>query len=363
MSNEFGVNMPFDFEKLKQIAIDGSATQEELVTVIKQVQSDIDGESIDSVNDAIAGYCDVLKLSHSEHLGLLATVTGGLVEYGGDGDRFANIMLGWLESLIEPARAFHLACEQLMPSDEEMEEKDIDPYEHMGDLMSEKAEAMSDEAAAWATLNQWYGGMVAAFSRSPSARRQARPWVAKLHEFAEYNGGASWLAQLIPVFDDEPIVVIEPGTGVGFEGRIRGISDNFQLHMLLMDVVPNQADERRVSEEFAALARGEAEQQMEGVVVGHWNMYTCNAINPDLSLPDDGQMDSENWIWGEGIPADIPVIRGRRAILLGPAAYERSWSPVRSFQALMADVVIERELSEAEVKEWLIDMVKATGES
>lgn len=76
--------------------------------------------------------------------------------------------------------------------------------------------------------------VIAILSASPAARAQCRPSAAQMIELSQHNAGASWLNPILVVLDREPILVIEPDTGLGFVGRMSGISSNFQLPVLLM---------------------------------------------------------------------------------------------------------------------------------
>jgi len=89
-----------------------------------------------------------------------------------------------------------------------------------------------------------------------------------------------------------------------------------------------------------------------------WNLYTWQAVKPDLTLPS-GQTATEHWIWNEGKPADIPLFEARRVILLGPAAYIRTWSAQRTFAAMQPELRIEAILTRDEIQGWLERMAGA----
>lgn len=59
------------------------------------------------------------------------------------------------------------------------------------------------------------------------------------------------------------------------------------------------------------------------------------------------------WIWGEGLPRDVPMVDGIRTVLVGPPAYSRTWNIGRRFSALPARIDIVRELSAEETREAL----------
>jgi hypothetical protein len=129
-----------------------------------------------------------------------------------------------------------------------------------------------------------------------------------------------------------------------------------------MDGVPKSGffARRRVPRRVADIARGNGPQQSSDTVTGIWNMYTWQAIAPGLALPDAGNRESTAfWIWNEGTPEDIPAFQGRRAVLLGPASYPRSWRSQRMFRSLQARLEIEHVLTKNEIGEWLQQMLDA----
>ncbi len=166
---------------------------------------------------------------------------------------------------------------------------------------------------------------------------------------------------LIGVFKsiNEPLLVIEPSTHTGILARLSGTDVNFALNMLLMHHFPGPDGQplSRLSVKAASVLSGGAQQSGE-LVAGVWNLYNWPAINSDCSLPS-GQTATEHWIWNEGTPADIAVFEGRRVILLGPAAYSRTWPAQRTFSAMKPELRIENVLSPGEVREWLQKMVQS----
>jgi predicted transposase YbfD/YdcC/predicted RNase H-like HicB family nuclease len=106
-------------------------------------------------------------------------------------------------------------------------------------------------------------------------------------------------------------------------------------------------------ERFAEVVRGQGPQQIEESIKGAWNLYEWRAVQDGLELPDSSDYCVECWIWNEGTPDDIPVLGGRRVILLGPPSYDRQWEAQRIFERLPADVVVEKVLTKDEVQQWL----------
>jgi len=153
---------------------------------------------------------------------------------------------------------------------------------------------------------------------------------------------------MLAILFDEPIVILEPATGLGVEGTISGIADNFQLNTLIMDQFPNPDGAPRVSQAAAGNARGLGDQQTEEVLTGAWNLCNWQAMEPDGAI----SVETDFWIWNEGNPADIEVFDGARVVLLTDPTYPRSWGAKRVFD-MPASLEITRELASEEVVQWV----------
>jgi len=97
--------------------------------------------------------------------------------------------------------------------------------------------------------------------------------------------------------------------------------------------------------------RGETSVSSCDFVTGAWNLYTARAATFDLADPRAAPVGT--WIWGEGLPRDVPAIDGVRTVLVGPPAYARTWSISRTFSALPARIDVVRELAAIEAREAL----------
>ena len=212
-----------------------------------------------------------------------------------------------------------------------------------------------ERGAALAELEQAWPAIIQICSVDPASRlalADLQPAVAELEEEHEW---AHWIALMLAVLHEAPFVAIEPSSGKAVGGHISGVSENFQLHTLLMD-----AFGRPVDPEVLAIARGDGPQQGDQEVAGAWNLYTYRALR-DGALPEPDASRSEEWIFNEGVPAVIPAIDGTRVILLGEPLYERTWNAVRTFAGLRATLDASA-LSEQDARAWLDRIAAAGGE-
>ena len=311
--------------------------------------------------DALSAVAGLFSLEDMKRAGFLALVCGILVDGGCDPSAIARPLHERLHSLLEAAAALADACRARMPKSES-EDQDQDPDEAFEVIRRELASELPIETAAWEALSRFWSPAIVVFSFCASARAAARGLRDLATSIADHHEAGHWLGLMLSVLDDEPILVIEPRTGLGILGRISGVVDNFQLNVLLMDGFPNPGlmAGRRVPQRVADVARGTGPQQTEDTVTGVWNLHTWRAVGPDLQLPDpDDLAASAEWIWNEGSPADVPVFQGRRVVLLGPPAYARTWGSQRVFAKLPARLECERQLTKDEVADWLRRMVAA----
>lgn len=320
------------------------------------------GTSIGEANDAISTLADFfVSLDDPSRAAHLALICGALVERGCDPLAMAQPLGTRLKSLLQASAVLADACRARTPTAE-----DIDQDQAFEDVRRQIAPTMPIESMAWAALSQFWRPAIAVYSASAPARAGARGLRDLAVKISDHHDAGHWLRLILSVLDNEPILAIEPQTGLGILARISGVVDNFQLNVLLMDGFPKSGifAPRRISKRVADVARGIGPQQTEEHVTGVWNLYTWRAIRPDYMLPDPKDHGaSSSWIWNEGIPEDIPLFEGRRVILLGPPSYSRGWRCQRIFNKLPADLECECRLSKGEVSDWLARMVSANGAS
>lgn len=94
-------------------------------------------------------------------------------------------------------------------------------------------------ALAWCSVEEWQPPALAVLCRSSGVRRRHAaailPACRALEALERHD--LKCLSYALAVLDDEPVIVLHRPTGTGFEVRIGGIGDNFQLHTLLAHVL------------------------------------------------------------------------------------------------------------------------------
>lgn len=197
-------------------------------------------------------------------------------------------------------------------------------------------------ALAWCSIQEWQPPALAVLCRSVEVRRQyASTLLPTCRDLAALKRhDLKCLAYALAVLDDEPLIVLHRPTGSGFEVRIGGIGDNFQLHTLLAHVLvggghlpgaaPSAESVRLATDPEPARGRTEA------VATGTFEFLT----------PDGGP------IWNEGLPDDIPVVQGHRLLVLDEPTYRRSWNADRFFPHLPGTAELTRVLPTDEARTW-----------
>jgi hypothetical protein len=202
----------------------------------------------------------------------------------------------------------------------------------------------------WTRLEAFYLPLIAALSADKNARIAFQHHLERIQVLEERMESAKYITLLLGVLNDEPLLVLEPSTGKGFEGQMNGIADNFQLHMMLQKTFQELDGRPRIEPEVAATVSGEGEQVLDVTVHGSWDMRNYTVLRPDGSLPSDYE---SGVIWNEGRPTDIEVFEGRRVIILAPPSYQRTWQAQRLFSKLKANIEVAKVLSVEEVRGWV----------
>ncbi|WP_157442610.1 hypothetical protein [Deinococcus misasensis] len=279
-----------------------------------------------AVEEALKDLAQGLQVPESGKAGLIGMCLGAFLEGGCSPKDVQKPILDRLEFVLHRASA--------------LLEQSEDP-----EAPSEECLAVLDE------LELFWRPAIALMSVSPEARAEALPLLPVCIALADHSEGAHWLSKIIPVLHEEPVVVLEPSTHLGVEGVLSGVTDNFQLHVLLMDAFPQKGlfKRKRTTDRIVSVAKGDGPQTSDETVEGAWNLYTHQALLDDLTLSEA----PEHWIWGEGTPSDIPILEDRRVILLGAPTYRRTWNSMRTFDALKAELKVTRVLNDKQVRAWL----------
>jgi hypothetical protein len=123
--------------------------------------------------------------------------------------------------------------------------------------------------------------------------------------------------------------------------RMSAKSHNFQLHTLLAATL--------IGDPSAGLIPGERPHPTWIAAATDGEMTPPTRIQGQFNLVAG----TGEWIWNEGRPADIPVVAGRRVIVLDPPPYLRTWNIGRAYPLMTPEMRLERALPPDESAAWV----------
>ncbi|MGW2593246.1 hypothetical protein ACWCXC_23660 [Streptomyces sp. NPDC001515] len=319
---------------------DGDRTGQAFNAVLNTVQSASDAECADA-GPRLAALIPAFPPTGPRPV--LAMAAGYCVERGADPVACAEPVIDGVRKDLRDALEFARRWNAGGPAGEALPEPDQKIIDDalLARLDDDPYEA-TRLALAWCSLDTWQPPALAVLCRSTEVRR--RYGAALLPESRAVEAlechDLKCLSYAAAVLDDEPLIVLHRPTGAGFEVRIGGIGDNFQLHTLLAHVLiggghlPGTAP----SAESVRLATdpAPAEGRSDAVATGSFEL-----------LAPDGER-----IWNEGLPEDIPVVGDRRLLVLDTPAYTRSWNADRFFPHLPGTAALSRVLPAEEAGAW-----------
>ena len=276
--------------------------------------------------------------------GFLATLAAGLIEVGADPLPVLGVLVERVTGGLEAAARFAVIAGKL--GDDPAAPTTADEYRALRERLVEaapSAELSIQDAGlitqAWFSVNDWIPSLLIPLQQKSC--RQALPerdrLTAATIAMTEHAEDAPWLLGLLRVLDDEPLIAVHPGTGLVFEMTMSGVGDNIQLHILLADALIG-----------------------DGRIPGERPDPTWVAAATDgMMAPEDGvvtQFDlvdaAGDPIWGEGRPADIPAVDGRRVIVLKPPSEVRGYHIGRQYPLMIPELTLDRVLPADEAEAW-----------
>ncbi|GAA2589093.1 hypothetical protein GCM10010435_79490 [Winogradskya consettensis] len=277
----------------------------------------------------------------------LAQVVGAVAGLGTDPLVVLPVLVERATEVLESAALFAGLCEADLGeipdlTDESTAREALARFTELARRRSLDAHEAELLMQAWMSADQLVQPLLVLCQRADA--RAALPGrerlAAAIEPVRERLGTPSWLAGLLEVLDDEPLIVLDrgfAGTGRGYRVTIGGIADNFQLHTLLAAaLISDPADETRLPgrppTEIEIAAASTGDPAPDGGITGSWNMIDANG----------------DWIWNEGKPADIPHHDGVRVIVLDAAPYERSWNAGRVYPLMLPTLRVDGPLTPQE---------------
>lgn len=318
-------------------ARDGDRTGRAFSAVMQGAQSASDGECLDA-GPRLAALLPAFPPTGPRTM--LAMAAGFCVEQGADPLPCAQPILDGVRQdlldALEFARRWTATGAELPGTSQELIDDAF--LARLGDDAYEATRL----ALAWSSLEEWQPPALAVLCRSTEVRRRHASAVLPLCREVEAldRHDLKCLSYALAVLNDEPLIVLHRPTARAFEIRVDGIGDNFQLHTLLAHVLVGGAHVPGTppSPESVHLATSPAPARTasDAVATGFF----------ELLAPDGTR------IWNEGLPDDIPLVEGRRLLVLDAPSYQRTWNADRFFPHMPGRAELVRVLPEPEARTW-----------
>lgn len=280
--------------------------------------------------------------------GPLVGLASSMTDYAADGTVIAGVVARRATEAMEQAARFESAYRAQYGDPPDPQDLDQVPAA-MGRFPSVEGMQLVE---AWFAGGEWVEALLHVAQRKdvrgalPDRDRLAAATAA----LAESLVPAHWLGPVLRVLDDASLIVLHRPSGRAYQLTISGIADNFQLHTLLAATLIGDAAHGLIDGEPPTTAMVEAARDGEDVtpaggIVGQFNL-----------VDHTGQ-----WIFNEGRPDEIPLLRGQRVVVLDHAPYARSWNAGRSYPLMRPEITLERMLPADEAARWLSDVAPAQG--
>jgi hypothetical protein len=327
-----------------------SRDEERFGTALDGLAGAVPAAAPDEVQSALARLAPVLAGIPFGIGGVLVQVAGGMVEYGTDPAVLLPTLVGRAVDAMEQAARFEAAYRAAgfgdPPDSEDSEQVGLTLQRFVGSAGA-RGQAETDAldlVQAWFCAGQWVQPVLYLAQRKDiRAMLPERDRLTTAVEVVrERVPAAHWLAGLLQVVDDEPLIVLDRTTGRGFRVTISGIGDNFQLHTLLAAALIGPGSAAGLpgpapnATEIAAATTGDDVAPAGGI-----------RGNVQLTAADGGI------IYNEGRPADIPELDGTRVLVLDPPPFPRTWNAGRAYPLMAPTVTVDGELPADEAARWL----------
>ncbi|MFD0685683.1 hypothetical protein [Actinomadura fibrosa] len=263
--------------------------------------------------------------------GWLAVLAGAWIENGADPVPAGRAVVERLTDVTASALAFGEAWEEATGGKPPGME-DAQPSQQIVDTLAPKlGDGTVAAMMAWFALPQFAMAACTVLSVSPAVRagltdRDFSAFAAG--RAAGYHGQMEYVQGLLRVLDGERLLVLDRESRRGWTVTIGGIGDNFQLHTLLAGALagrPGGLPGTPPAPEIIACFLDADVPPGRPIISSPWNLVDAHG----------------EWIYNEGVPADIPAVNGTRVVVLDPPSYERTFPAGRRFPLMRATFTLD----------------------
>jgi hypothetical protein len=347
-------------KRLVEIAIRGSKKeQRELGPTAQAVINAFDPEDTKGVKPAMRVLTDGVVAAPEGHpKKLLLLVVGALVEGGAPPELAYPAVSKDLVDILDKASRYAQEC--LDTCDE------LHIYDAVRSEGERIAKQMPEEAEAWESVASRCLTAVACLSRSGKLRKkeQATGEIARAaYALEDTVEEVTFLSHIVKLIDDVPLLVIHPESRRGWRLVMNDCTNNVEMYVLVNDAIVGDPAKgflkgpRPSARALKVLKDPDAAPPKEPPeVVIPWHTVAWTGLGANGEVVAQEPRVPQEWVWLEGVPAEIPIFEGERVIVYVPPLMKRTMPVEPAYAALSPRVQLKSKLAGPEVDRLLAKM-------
>lgn len=316
-------------------------------------------ENESNLGELVSTVFQMAKTLPMPQFGIAMSACATFFEQGFGNERIADEIVSYYLDMLQGSKPFFDMLSDMVKKGEEGESDiDVDVDSLYQELMKDRNLVSESLGESVVKVDHFSRYMISILSIDSSLISKYKDkLIIYINSVKDCFQSFYWLDRLFNLLFDEPVLVIDVDNHIGFEGKMNGVSDNYQLQYLLMSL-PELDEQPQISGPALTVVNGKGPQVSNIVAKCKWNMYNLDIIKEedwtDIKIGPAKTMELQDfWIWGEGTPSEISIHNGRRVILLGRSPIERTTRIQRIFKNVEASVEVERMLTDEEINKWL----------
>ncbi|MEZ4222539.1 MAG: hypothetical protein R3B13_16485 [Polyangiaceae bacterium] len=358
------MNLDEALEAFVSASADARAKDARLSELLPQVLRLSKGQPKVVVDRVLRRLLDATNAPHPQAAGLVALLSGCVVEEGADPELAVKVLVPRLEAALTAARSVVDAATNL--DEVETENEQAETVEVANRLVfAREWDAIVDSdslgAQSLLAIDHFCQPLIAALSRKPDLLKSSsvQALLAPLTHFSDASMYSHFLARLLRVPIDEEWFILDPQGCRGFALQVTGVANAFQVYALLHAVlcgVPRSITHwsrpvrgPQPPSMVLAVADGSGPQEAPGSYVPPFTLFRWSAMDHPGKIP--GFDDHREWYSNSAGPAELARFGEARIGILGDVGFRMEFGLAREFAALRASVTLMRQLDRRHVVE------------
>ena len=306
-----------------------AAEDQAFSTLMPQVMNEAQGLPPSVLNSAMGRLAEGIATAPPNLACWLAVMAGAWVEHGAGASGVDEPVLARTLEVASASAEFAAAWRRAGRGDPP--DPGGQPSQEIVDTLGPHLPDPVGTMMAWFAMEHFAMAAHTMLSLSPGLRAGVADREAKaslVGGLAEHCEQMGWVASLLRVLDGERLLVLDRQSRRGWTVTIGGIGDNFQLHTLLAGALQGRhwgMPGTPPPPEIVACFLDADTPPEPPIVTSPWNLVDAHG----------------EWIYNEGVPADIPAVNGTRVIVLDPPSYERHFPAGRKHPMMTAALHVD----------------------